>query len=218
MKTAYGYVSAAPGVSGNIRRYLGVSQERLAAYLGTNRVRVADEEARRRRLTSEASVRLSYLFLLLPPDWHEHLRPPLRPLPALPTSALPVTAPPLPLGAKLEKDLRWQHRTATHFAFKLRYHLKQQYALADTHAHVHVHRQALLAAFAAPPLPAAELQRKVPDTDPARTARWLTWLTDQIAFDEKWGGPVKASDLARDELKLYLLEAEAATLAAWLGE
>ncbi len=213
---AAGFSSANTSSTGQLREYLGLSQQQLADYLGTNRVRVADAEAYRRMLSGDADTRLTYLRLLLPPGWPAHLAPPPGPvLPPAP-APLPIGAPPAPGSAILEKEWRGQLRRARHDARLLRFRLENQRALGATLAHTHAHQVALLAAFAAPPPLAVTFRQTLPDLAPARTARWLERLTSRISTTADDLAAARGA-LARGELKLYLLEAEAATLAAWLA-
>ncbi|MBC7446751.1 MAG: hypothetical protein H7330_01695 [Hymenobacteraceae bacterium] len=212
---APGFSSAAESLLGHIRQYLGLSQQAMAHYLGTSRVRVADYEADRRALPYAASSRLTYLHLLLPTAWKLDLAP--LPQPVLPPwLPLPVAPPPAPWSPTLEKTLRYQHRLAAQRARVLRLRLETKRAETAARAHAHPHQVALLAAFAAPPAAAVELRLLVPDPDSEATSDWLM----EIAIQVRQRGRVLTSALtaqARDELKLYLLEAEAATLAVWLG-
>ncbi len=201
----------------NTRQLLGLTQGRFAAYLGVSANRVADAEANRRPLTTTPARRSQYLDqLLLPQLMAGH---PLSAGPAAlpPPDTLPVPPPPRELSAEQRRELEWQRRTSEHHARQLRHGLSQRLALAHAQQYVNFWRRALLAAFADPPPAAATYRAASPDNDPGRTARFQQQLIDLIHLDEMPGGPLDPVALARDQLRLYLLEAEAATLSVWLA-
>ncbi|MBC7446753.1 MAG: helix-turn-helix domain-containing protein [Hymenobacteraceae bacterium] len=191
-----------------VRAYLGITQDELAAYLGVSRSQVAHAEAGRRQLATGPRTRLLRLFLVVPQPWGAG--PPETPVIDArllrPAGPLPVAA---PAGASEpladSKLVRRRWRRCEYLAMRLRR------ALADRHAHrtTYLRRARVLTVLADP---AAAL----PDDNPARTERWGAWLAADSARRLGMGGPADPITLALAEVKLYRLEAEAATLAQWL--
>ena len=89
-----------------VRRYFGLEQQQLAAYLGVTRAQVAHIESGRRALSSALLLRLNPLALHLPPD-SDAL--------AAPVGVLPPSAP-----APDPKELDWRRRQCLHRAARLR--------------------------------------------------------------------------------------------------
>jgi hypothetical protein len=102
-------------------------------------------------------------------------------------------------------------------ALQLRFDLSRRLARAQWQAHTQQMRQAVLAAFAEPPARALAFRAQLPDDNPQTTADLQTLLGILFRRSARGGGPRDPTTLARDQLRLYLLEAEAATLAAWLA-
>lgn len=188
-------------------RSLGITQDDLAMYLGVSRGQVAHLEAGRRELATPAHIRLLRLSLLVPPPWGagapESPSPPLPlPPPALP---LPIAPPVVAAGGLAESKLvqrRW--RRCEYLALVLRRDLAARAAREASYRRRADVVEALGAASA------------LPDDTPALTARWCAWLTADTATKLRPGGPADSIVRALAEVKLYRLEAEAATLAYWL--
>lgn len=89
-----------------VRRYFGLEQQELAAYLGVTRAQVAHIESGRRALSSALLLRLNPLAV--------HLPPAAEAAPA-PAEALPPSAPP-PAPAELD----WRRTQCLHRAGRLR--------------------------------------------------------------------------------------------------
>ncbi len=209
--------------SAQIRHYLDLTQEELSYYLGVSRARVADAEAGRaavpRSYTYDAQMRLNYLFFLLPmAEVSTFSKPSVSTADVPPMPPLPLPPPAVPLTATELKEVDWQLRTARTKALVLRLNLDQRTAQAAYHTLVQAHRQALLAAFEAPTSAALSLREVCPDEKPTNT-QYLVDLLKRRAADTEWPTPsLTPLALTRDRLRLHLLETEAATLAAWLGE
>lgn len=204
-----------------IRRNLGLTQKELAGYLNVLPERVSDAEAGRRALTMQgkANVREAYLWALLPAAAFEAANVPQLTLePPVAGTLLPVPAPPLPLSDKMREEIAWQHQVRDVEALQLRFALSKRLARAQWQAHIRQMRQAVLAAFADPPPAARAFRAQVPDDDPQTTADFQNLLAILLRRSARAAdGPFDPATLARDQLRLYLLEAEAATLAAWLA-
>ncbi len=89
-----------------VRRYFGLEQQELAAYLGVSRAQVAHLESGRRALSSALLLRLNPLALHLPPTTET------APAPA---QVLPATAPP-----PETRELEWRRYQCAHRAARLR--------------------------------------------------------------------------------------------------
>ena len=204
----------------NTRQLLGLTQTQFADYLGVSPGRVADNEANRRALVRAASGRGLYLDLLLMPLLATTAPPPPpAPMVGAAPAAVPVAPPPPTalLTAAAIRVLERQHRARAHAAGQLRYTLNKQLVLAHGRAEVNRWRRAMLAAFADPPEAAAAFRAASSDKAPRRTARFQELVADLILLDKMPGGPLDPIALAQEQLRLYLLEAETATLAAWLA-
>jgi transcriptional regulator with XRE-family HTH domain len=208
--------------SAQIRHYLGLTQEELSYYLGVSRARVADAETKgastSRPYTYDALMRLNYLLLLLPTAAVSAFeKPTALAVDGPPAQSLPLPPPAAPLTPTEQEPLEWQLRTAQQKAAVLRHELGGRLAQATYHAQVQAHRRALLTAFAAPPAAAQSLRQVLPDSEPEYTQYLVDLLQRRVARPE-WPAPnLTPAAIARDRLRLHLLEAEAATLAAWLG-
>lgn len=186
------------------RDALGLSRVAWAGYLGVTPGTVPHLEAGRRTAPG-AWPRLARLLPLVPPPWGTAApAPPAPPLP-LPTVA-PVAAPPaaaLAPPATL-RALRRAHRQAVRTATNLRADL-----LARHHRARIVACQRAAVALLAAPDPA--------DAHPARTARLVETLRLEINIATGPGSALDEARRAHDTLRLWLLETEAAALAAWLA-
>ena len=214
-------------LSAQVRHYLGLTQEELSLYLDVTRNRVADDENvgtfSGRPLTSAASFRLTWLWALLPAAEVQAFAqaPPAAPPLAPPAPALPIAAPPLlPADSADLRLLRLEADIAGKQAQLLRWALEARTARAAYLTQVHRHVQAVAAAFADPPAAALALRQAVPESayDAELTAFLRNRLTRRAAAPVRLGPDLTPRALARDQLRLYLLETEAATLASWLAE
>ncbi len=203
-----------------LRRSLGLTQQQLADYLNVLPQRVGDAESGRRALTmrGNAGIRHTYLLLLLPPAAFDAANMPERILePPVAGELLPIPAPVPPLTEKAREDLAWRQKVCAVEAKQLRFALAQRLARAQWQTHIRHMRQAVLAAFANPPANAVALRAQVPDDDPATTADFQQLLAILLRRSARVEGLLAPATLAHDQLRLYLLEAEAVTLAAWLA-
>ncbi|TGE20116.1 helix-turn-helix domain-containing protein [Hymenobacter elongatus] len=178
-----------------VRKYFGLDQQELAAYLGISRPYVADIEAGRRVLTGRVLLRLNPLAVLLPAE-----------APARPAAPAPEVAPP---GSPDEALLTERLRACRHQAGKLRRELGK---LAAIHAQARRWQAVLPGLLAAPGLPAVL-------TTPAEAAHTRQWLLERQ--QQAHATLHHAPDVARYHLlrlRAEALETEAAALAALLGQ
>lgn len=182
-----------------VRRYFGLEQQELAAYLGIGRAMVGHLEAGRRSMSATVLLRLNPLARHLPPT------PPLAP----PTDALPPSAPP-PETGQLAQRLYYCNYQAARRRRKLAA-LHQQAGYAQRWADA---RPGILADVpAVPPL------RTLADADAPAMREW--WHNNQ---QRKWAEERAAALTPTDvagyhllRLQAEALETEAAALAALLG-
>lgn len=184
-----------------VRRYFGLEQQELAAYLGISRMQLANLEAGRRTLTSKLLLRLNPLAALLPAD------APARPAVPEPDLPPPGTPEPGPVEARLD----YCH----HQAGKLRRELRQ---LAATQAQARRWQAVLPGLLAAPALP----EVLVPPTEAARARQWL--LDRQGRAETTLHDADAAARYHLLRLRAEALETEATGLVAllpnrppWLG-
>ena len=210
-----------------MRLALGLPLSVWAGYLGVSVGALRHLEAGRRPGTA-AWPRLARLLPAVPPPWGT--APPDPPALSFPQGiappALAPVAPPPPAALApplARRPLVRALRQATLTAANLRADLLARPALAARVAR----QQAALALLTAPPLSSPlsfplsfpqGISAPAPDRHPARTQRLIEALRLEIEIGT---GPGTAPDPARrahDELRLWLLETEAAALAAWLAQ
>ncbi|RYU78213.1 helix-turn-helix domain-containing protein [Hymenobacter persicinus] len=178
-----------------VRKYFGLEQQELAAYLGITGAHVGHLEAGRRAITSRVLLRLHPLAARLPPD------APARPAPPAPE----VPPPGLPAADLLEARLD----TCCHQAAKLRRELRK---LAMIQAGARRWLEVLPGLLAAPALP----EVLTTPGEATRTRQWL--LSRQEQAHATLHDPADAARYHLLRLRAEALEAEAAGLAALLGD
>lgn len=176
-----------------VRRYFGLPQWELAAFLGVSPELVKHIEAGRRTITSRVLLQLNALALLLPAE----------PVRAEKPDSLHIPLTPVPAGPEADELLarldECQHRTG-----RLRYQMRQvaaEWALARRW------EQAL----------PALLQTAPPDTDTTPAAnRRRRWLAAREQYVQQTLGPA-AARFHRLRVRAEALEAEAAGLETLLA-
>ncbi len=206
----------APAPGDFLRQLLGLTQQQWALSLGTTAARVADAESGRRSLPLAVQDFDLWLALTSVPVRRAVL--PVVPAPPLPVAeVLPL---PLPVGLQ-RKPTERRLRVATRQAYNLRFALTRRQQQLHAQAVVQACRRACVAALAAPSAAAEQYRSALTPAQAAaltaRAARLATYLADHIRIDDLPGGPLDPTAFAIDQLRLALLETEAATLTAWLA-
>ncbi|MBO0356497.1 hypothetical protein J0X19_00940 [Hymenobacter sp. BT186] len=178
-----------------VRKYFGLVQHELAAYLGVSPELVKHIEAGRRTLTGPVLLRLNSLAQLLPPDAPAQ---PAAPEPDMPPPGAPA---PGPLEARLDY--------CQHHAGKLRRELR---TLAAGQAQARRWQAVLPGLLRAPALPEVLL----PAPDAHRARQWLLARQQQATAILTDADTVARYHLLR--LRADALETEAAALAELLRE
>lgn len=183
-----------------VRRYYGLTQQALGAYLGVGTAFVGHIESGRKALPSAALLRLTPLATQVP----DQLPPPVEELPAWA---------PAPAAATLEARRDY----CLHHAARLRRQLRSLQRQATYSQRWRAALPAIVAALPAALAPAAKAADAAGAPDPApandplaRTHAWVQRHTTQLSPDD-----VAQWHLLR--LQAAALEAEAATLTQLLG-
>lgn len=182
-----------------VRSHFGLRLGQLAGLLDVSPSLLGMAATGRRELPTTAYLRLRPLAVALPPPWSTGAAHP-APAPAL----LPALAGPLaypPEAATLQARLH----TCRHLARRLARRLARELAPQQQRQAQATRLLAVLPALAAAHPPATD----------ARAARWLPRLEAQA---RERLGPGPSAALALAQARRQGLLAEAAQLAAWLGE
>lgn len=178
-----------------VRAHFGIAFGPMAGYLGVSESLLGLAATNRRELPTAALLRLQPLAVALPPPWSQGTPDPTPapdPVPAL-AGPLPHSPAPAALRARLA--------ACRHLALRL---ARQLVPLRTRQAQAR-HLLAVLPALA---------DAQPPATD-ARAARWLPTFEAQA---RERLGPAASAALALARARRLALLAEAAQLAAWLGE